>query len=154
MSEEISTLEEGKVITSLAAFGEYRLAVHDKDNVPNHFLFIGSDKAYGYEEYCDVLRALWEGFVDKCERPKLLGLPISDYGFVEETLHCIAPGGWGSPSAPPLAPCRESFVYWLISKSPEIQATIGQNEFDYLNRELESILQIHLGSKQKLESRV
>jgi hypothetical protein len=95
---------------------------------------------------------LWEDFTDKGKRPELLGLPITDYGFVEETLHCIAPGAWGSPSAPPLAPHREKFVYWLKSKSHEIQGIIGEKEFGYLNRELDSILQTHLEIKQKLEA--
>jgi hypothetical protein len=146
MSEHISVLDERKVITSIASEGKYRLAVYDKDNAPNHFLFMGCDQEYGYEEYCNVLKKLWEDYISKGEKPKLLGLTLSDTGFVTETLHCIAPGAWGYSS--PLPQYRESFAYWLKSKSPEIKARIGKKEFECLDRNLEEILQYHIKSKQ------
>ena len=148
MSEHISVLDEGKVITSLAFRRKYHLAVHDKNNAPDHFLFMGSDQEYGYEEYCDVLKKLWGDYISKGEKPKLLGLTLSDNGLITETLHCIAPGAWDYSS--PLPQYRESFAYWLKSKSPEIRARIGENEFNDLDRNLESILQSHIRSKQKV----
>lgn len=147
MSEHISVLDEGKVITSLASGGRYHLSIHDKEGAPTHFLLMGSDQEYGYEEYCGVLKDLWNKYTSTGEKPKILGQTLSDEGLITETLHCIAPVAWGGES--PLPPYRESFAYWLKSKSPEIRARIGEKEFDGLNRNLESILQHHLRSKQR-----
>jgi hypothetical protein len=148
MSEHISVLDEGKVITSHAMGGKYHLAVHDKDGAPDHFIFMGCDQEYGYEEYCGVLKKLWGDYVSKGEKPKLLGLTLSDDGLVIETLHCLAPAAWDYSS--PIPHYRESFVYWLKSKSPEIRARIGKNEFDHLDGNLESILRSHIESKQRV----
>ena len=150
MLEHISVLDKEKVITSLASGGKYHLALYDKNRAPTHFLFMGYDQEYGYEEYCTVLRNLWENYITKGEKPQLLGLTLSDDGFVTETLHCITPAAWGFPLATPLPPYRESFAYWLKSKSQKIRARIGEKEFDDLDRNLESILQCHIGSKQRV----
>ncbi len=149
MSEELETLIKGKVITSLAANGAYRLAVYDKEKAPTHFLFMGSDKEYKYDEYCNLLRDLWENYLGKGEVPKLLDLPIPDEGLIQETLHCIAPRAWGFPSATPLLESRESLLYWLKGKSKEIQAKLSKEHFDYLNRSLEDIIITHLSAKKK-----
>jgi hypothetical protein len=146
MSEHISVLDEGKVITSFATGGKYHLAVHDKDIVPIHFLFMGSDQDYGYEEYCGVLKGLWEKYISTGEKPRLLGLTLSDDGLVTETLHCIHPRAAGYE----LPVYRESFAYWLKSKSSEIRAKIGA-EFERLDRDLKDILQHHIGSKHSLQ---
>lgn len=147
MSEHISVLDERKIITSLAAGGKYHLAVHAKDNAPDHFILMGSDQEYGYEEYCNVLKNLWENYIRTGEKPKLLGLTLSDDGFVTETLHCIAPAAWGGSS--PLLEYRESFTYWLKSKSQRIKERIGETKFEFLNKNLESILRLHIGCKQQ-----
>ena len=147
MSEYIELLHKDKVITSLAAGGTYNIAIHNKATAPAHFLFMGADKSYTYEKYCDVLKKLWEDYITAGKRPKLLRLALSDDGLVTETLHCVAPGAWTAPGAPPLAPYRESFAYWLKSNISKIRAKIGKEQFTSLNQSLEWILQTHIARK-------
>lgn len=149
MSEHISLLHKDKVITSLAADGAYRIAVHNKATAPMHFLFMGADKSYTYEQYCDVLQGLWEQYLAAGKRPKLLRLALSDDGLVTETLHCIAPTAWYGPPSQPLPPYREKFAYWLKSKIKKIKKRINEEDFDYLNLNLETILRIHLSQKNQ-----
>lgn len=149
MSEHIKTLDETKVITSLAARGKYHLAVYDRDKAPEHFLFMGSDKSYKFEEYCDLLGGLWDEYIIRAERPKLLGIEISDEGLITETRHCLAPNSWWPPpgDGAPLTAYRESLLYWLQSQAPQIQARIGNLASKRLKEELEDILRVHLERK-------
>ena len=147
MSAYIELLHKDKVITSLAAGGTYNIAVHRKETVPAHFLFMGADKSYTYEQYCDVLKKLWEDYITAGKKPKLLRLTLSDDGLVTETLHCIAPGAWTASGAPPLAQYRETFAYWLKSNISKIRSKIGQEQFASLNKSLEWILQTHIARK-------
>jgi hypothetical protein len=151
MSEKIPVREEGKIITSLAADGNYYLAVHNKDNAPNHFLFMGCDKEYTFEEYCSLMQHLWDDYISKGKKPQLLGLTLTEEGLLLETLHCIAPLSWTGPGAEALPAYREKFAYWLKSRIGEINARLGKENARCFDQSLESILQTHIARKRRAE---
>ncbi len=95
MSQEISTLVDGKVIFSVANAGTYKLSEGDKE------------REYFYEEYCEILKNLWEDYVLKGQVPRLLNLPLSNKGLIVETIHCLAPTTWEFPKATRLLEPRE-----------------------------------------------
>jgi hypothetical protein len=143
MSEHIELLDERKVITSFAGNGKYFLAVHNKKDAPYHFLaMLDSDKEYSDEEYCNVLKDLWDKYIHNDEKPKLLEQTLSNEGFIVETLHCIAPGAEGRQS--PLLPFRKSFAYWLELNLPKMVGKIDNKELDSLRKELNLILRYPL----------
>ena len=147
MSESISTIE-GKGITSFASNGKFYLSAHDENNAPSHFLFMvaGSQKEYTYQEYGILLKTLWENYLNKREKPKLLELTLTDAGLINETLHYIAPGSfWGRGS---LDDEHESFLYWLKSQDGKIRVIVSNEDFVYFERNLEDYIQAHLIRKK------
>jgi hypothetical protein len=147
MSQEISTIE-GKIITSFALDGKFYLSAHTKDKVPTHFLFMmaNSQKEYAYQEYGTLLKNLWENYLNKGEKPKLLELTLTDNGLIDETLHYIAPGGfWGRG---PLDESHKSFLDWLNSQREKIRARINNEDFMYLESNLDNFIQQHLYRKR------
>ena len=96
-----------------------------------------------------MLKNLWQAYLEKGEVPKLLDLPLSDKGFLMETLHCIAPNAWSALGPEPLKQSREAFLYWLKGKSEKIKKKIGEEQFRIFNNNLEDILKTHLSAKEE-----
>ncbi|HJX50517.1 MAG TPA: hypothetical protein VJ438_03575 [Candidatus Nanoarchaeia archaeon] len=141
MSEELSTIRDDITIHSMASSGKYHLSVYEKGKGKI------AENSWPMDEYGGLIRTLWANYLKTGEKPKLLGQTLSDEGFVEETLHYIAPGVFSCPDGPRLDDSREYFLYWLKAEASNIGLRIGEQEFSYLNRALEAILQTHLERK-------
>lgn len=138
MSDEIDTLVDSVYIHSVAIDGKFHLtARRGGEDI--------RERKFPYSEYAQFLRGIWENYLDKGEKPKLLGYEIPDMGLVDETLHCIAPASFSAPGNPHGLPdYRESLAYWLKSNSDKIKATIDAKSVDCLNTNLDGILKTHL----------
>jgi hypothetical protein len=119
MSEEIDTLEENVKINSFCSGEKYFLRIIDKNKKQNgqsHFLFtiLDQDKELNVREYGDLLKDLWVNYLEKGERPSLLGHKLSDDGFINETMHYLMPGPKRDDSGPVLSEDRSKLIYWLL----------------------------------------
>jgi len=143
MSEELSTICEDITIHSMASSGKYHLSVYKKDEGKI------AENSWSMDEYGGLIRTLWENYLKTEEKPKLLGQTLNNEGFITETLHYIAPGVFFCPDGPRLDGSRESFLYWLKAEARNIRLRIGEQEFSYLDRELEAILKKHLERRER-----
>lgn len=143
MSEHLLTLDEKVFIRSFADREGFGLSVIHKDRGKLAY------EERSWEEYGPLLKQLWENYIKNGQKPQLIGYMLSDDGLVTETLHYIAPGSFSDPLGALLQLEQESFIYWLNSKKPNISARIDSEAFRYLDRELDSILQIHLERKER-----
>lgn len=143
MSEDIPTASDGVTIHSTAHNGAYHLSVDRGEYVINR----GS---YPVGEYGKLLRELWEGYLERGERPRLLGHTLTDDGLAIETIHFLAPNSFYGPcSDEPLNNSREQFVYWLKTQLPRIQERIGEEEAVSIDGATDYILALHLGRNGK-----
>ena len=142
MTTTLLTICNDTVIDSIAYNKKYHLSVF---NIRKGETI--AEGSWSMDEYGILIKRLWEAYINSREKPKLLGQTLSDKGLAAETLHYIAPNVFFLPHCGPLDDSRECFLYWLKSESPRIRKRIGKNEFDYLNRELETILRMHLERK-------
>lgn len=142
MSEELTTIHKDVIIASSAHSGEYHLSAIKKGEG------IIKKGSWSMETYLSLVRKLWEDYLNKDIKPQVLEQTLSDEGFVNETRHCIAPNSWYPPStAGPLSLEKESFAYWLKSQSQKIQTKITPEAFNYLNRELDAIINLNIERK-------
>ncbi len=128
----------GKKIGSIAYNGRYHLCVKKGEKI--------IEESYSMEDYGSLIKKLWEDYL-KGEESKLLGCALSNEGLVIETIHYLGPNIFSAIDGPVLDKNRESVLYWLKSQYQNIQARIGDN-FNFLNRELNGILQTHLERKK------
>ena|SRR3989344_3361012 len=147
MSEEISTRDQKIKIYSTTIFNIHHISAYRKGEAD---FAVGE---YDSQEYGNLLKGIWEKYLDLGEIPKLLLQPLSDEGLTTETLHYIAQSGfWAPGTRETLNEQREQFVYWLQSQRGKISIKLG----DYLSFDetrgfypaLDNILSSHLGRKQ------
>ena len=113
MSEELSTTDKDVTIHSLATGESYHLTFYrNRKKI--------SENSWSVNEYGILIKKMWEDYLKKEEKPVILGQTLSDEGFVEETLHYIAPNSFSAPNGPVLDHSHESFLYWLKSNSNSI----------------------------------
>lgn len=143
MSEQISTLDDKVCIRSFVDREGFGLSIMHKDRGK-----IGYEE-FSWEDYEVLLRGLWDGYLTSGQKPRVAGQTLSDNGLVTETLHFIAPGSFSDPLGSTLRPNQESFIYWLKLQYSRILTTIDKEAFQYLDRELDSILRINLERKNR-----
>lgn len=137
MSLEIETLRKGVSIISLASLDErYYLEARDDRNNP-----LGR-ASYSFREYRELIKTLWENYLDKEEIPKLLDFPLSDSGIIGETLHCIAHDNFYVNNSFFLDEDSESLLYWLKLNQGKVREKIGEKLFEVLDSVLDEILLI------------
>ena len=146
MSLEITTTDPKITIDSLASMGKYLLSSHKKGGG------MLAEREIPNEEYGEIIKNLWIGFLEKGEDPRLLEQPLDNAGFIGETLHYIAPDGFYSNPEFILEEQRENLVYWLMSNLGPIQEIFAPHEVSYLREGLEVILTRHIKRKQEATS--
>jgi len=143
MSEQLSTIDDKISIRSFADYEGFGLSVIHKDKGKIDY------KEFSWEDYEVLLRGLWEGYLTQGQKPEVAGQILSDDGLVVETLHFIAPSSFHGPCGNKLKPNQESFIYWLKSQYPAISERIERDAFQYLDSELDCILQRNLERKNR-----
>lgn len=146
MSKYLSTLDEKIHIRSMVDGEGFGLSVIHKDKGKVAY------EEFSWKEYGPLLKSLWESYFKTGQKPKLAGQILSDDGFVIETLHYIAPGSFTHPCGATLSEDRESFLHWLKSQYNKISARINTDEFQYLDKELDTILSMHLERKKRQDT--
>ena len=83
MSLIIKTSSEDVILNSIALNEQFYLTLVKckQDNLES--------KYYNYREYESLLKNLWNNYLYKNEKPKLLNYLITDKGLIDETLHFI-----------------------------------------------------------------
>ena len=132
MSLEFSGIDENIVFSSFA------------DNEGYYLYVDGRNIKYSYKDYLKIIKLLWKCYLENNVPPMILGYEVSMAGFVNETLHCIAPDNWNERASYQLGEDREEFIDYLMGKGPLIKEKLETEDFDYLFNELSDIVSKNL----------
>jgi hypothetical protein len=144
MPDDLETKQEGVTIFSIAMDGKYYLSVKKDERIQEE-----TEKDYLMDEYVGVIKRLWRDYIAQGKEPALIGVPVTDFALVQETLHCIAPDMFYAPHGEKLPRNREKLLHWLMAEKPRIGARISKDALEYLVINLDEISDLNLERKKE-----